>query len=102
IARGAPFDGHLSGWHGRLVLRADPALTRIEGRGAGMSSNGFGLVDIPDGAARVPLDLAASEDGRVLLTARLMQGDIARATGSSKALLDASLDVARKIAPGDR
>lgn len=103
IARGAPFNGtELSGWHGRVVLRADPTLSRIEGGGAGLSTTGFGLVDIPPGAARITFELPANEDGMVLLSARLMSDGVARATGSTKALLDASLDAARKVDRGER
>jgi len=101
ISSGTPFEGHLAGWHGRVRLRADVGLTQVQGTAAGFSSSGFGLIDIPGGAARVELALAPADDGQHFVTDRLMHGDPRAAAGNEKALLDAALAVARKVAAGE-
>ena len=47
------------GWHGRLRLRANGALTRIEGVAAGMSQSGYGMIEIPADAARIATAIQA-------------------------------------------
>ena len=58
------------GWHGRTILKADESLTRIEGQASGITSHGYGMIDIAKGSARLAAPDTALATARDIVAGR--------------------------------
>lgn len=99
VVTGARMMGKPVGWHARAVLRADDALTRVDGLGAGMSQSSYGMIDVPNDAARVRFTLPAEGDGQRLVLGHAIQeqGGPLEAVPHVRELLERVLATAREL-----
>ncbi|WP_394847108.1 hypothetical protein LZC95_06520 [Pendulispora brunnea] len=93
----------LSGWYGKLHLRADPGLTRFVDK-VRDGESGFGAVEIPASAARLDVKAPSNENGKSLITDAMMSADpqsiLTGRAGTPRTYLERALSIARDIASG--